>query len=59
MTEAQAPSVQIVPFEPRYRTAFYELNKAWIDQYFVMEPKDHEALEHPERSVLAPGGKFS
>lgn len=58
MTAAEAPSLEIVPFEPRYRQAFYELNKAWIDQYFVMEPKDHEALEHPERSVLQPGGEI-
>ncbi len=58
MPQAEAPPLQIVPFEPRYRQAFYALNKAWIDVYFVMEPKDHEALEHPERSVLEPGGEI-
>lgn len=58
MPEAEVPSLQIVPFEPRYRRAFYELNKAWIDAYFTMEPKDHESLEHPERSVLKPGGQI-
>lgn len=57
-TMPEALSLQIVPFEPRYRQAFYTLNKAWIDAYFVMEPKDHEALEHPERSVLEPGGQI-
>ena len=46
----------IVAFEPRYKKAFYELNKAWIDRYFTMEPKDHETLGHPERTILEPGG---
>lgn len=51
-----APDLEIVAYEPRFKRAFYDLNKAWIDQYFAMEPKDHETLGHPERSILEPGG---
>ena len=51
-----AADLEIVAFEPRFKKAFYELNKAWIDRYFTMEPKDYETLEHPEKSILEPGG---
>jgi len=50
------PGLAIVPYEPLYRQSFYELNRAWIDRYFTMEPKDHETLGHPEQSILEPGG---
>ncbi|MDG1573407.1 GNAT family N-acetyltransferase [Robiginitalea sp. M366] len=48
--------VRIVPYAPRYRQAFHDLNKAWIDQYFTMEPIDHQVLEHPATYILDPGG---
>lgn len=51
-----AADLDIVAFEPCYKKAFYDLNKAWIDRYFTMEPKDFETLEHPEQSILEPGG---
>lgn len=53
---SQVADLEIVAFEPRYKKAFYDLNKAWIDRYFAMEPKDFETLEHPEQSILEPGG---
>lgn len=56
MPKDQAPALQIVPFEPRYRSAFYDLNRAWIERYFTMEAKDHETLGHPELSIIEPGG---
>jgi len=54
--DARAADLVIVAYEPRYKEAFYQLNKAWIDRYFTMEPKDHETLGHPERNILEPGG---
>ena len=54
--DPRAADLVIVAFEPRYKKAFYELNKAWIDRYFTMEAKDYETLEHPERAILEPGG---
>jgi len=54
--DARAADLVIVAYEPPYKEAFYQLNKAWIDRYFTMEPKDHETLGHPERNILEPGG---
>ena len=49
-------SVHIVPFAPQYKTAFRDLNKAWIEEYFRMEPGDFVALDHPETYILDKGG---
>ncbi len=38
--------------------AFRELNEEWITKYFVLEPKDHEALGDPETHILSKGGQI-
>jgi len=48
--------VEIVPFEPRLRGYFYQLNAAWLQKHFVIEPIDEQVLRDPERQVLAAGG---
>ncbi|MBT8234642.1 MAG: GNAT family N-acetyltransferase [Bacteroidia bacterium] len=48
--------IQLVPYTPEYRDVFKELNEAWIRQYFKMEDKDHESLDHPEETILDKGG---
>ena len=50
--------MQILPYQPAFAPAFAALNRAWIEQYFTMEPFDHEVLAHPERHILEPGGKL-
>ena len=56
MIENSETEVKIVSYEPKYATAFYQINKSWIDRYFKMEPKDHETLEHPEEHIINLGG---
>ena len=48
--------IRIVPYEPRFRQVFYELNKEWITKYFEMEEADVRALEHPQEYILDKGG---
>lgn len=50
-----APTI-IRPFQPSDRAAFKELNLAWINQYFTIEPEDIAQLEHPEATILDKGG---
>ena len=38
--------------------AFRRLNEEWITRYFAMEGKDEHSLEHPERTILEPGGRI-
>jgi ribosomal protein S18 acetylase RimI-like enzyme len=51
-----ADTVRIVPYQAELRRHFYELNRAWIEQYFAMEPPDERALLRPEQEILAKGG---
>lgn len=46
----------ITDYAPRHRVAFKALNVEWIETYFRMEAKDHEALDDPEANILARGG---
>ena len=37
--------------------AFRQLNEEWISEYFVLEPRDEEALADPRRNILERGGR--
>lgn len=47
---------QIIPFSPELQPSFESINKAWVTQYFTLEPFDIEQLEQPEKTVLSRGG---
>ncbi len=49
-------SVEIIDYEPKFQSAFRELNVAWISKYFKMEAADYKALDHPEEYILNKGG---
>ena len=48
--------VQVVPYAPRHRERFRELNLAWITEYFRVEDADRRALDDPEGYILGHGG---
>lgn len=50
-------SVQIVPYNRQHAKAFYDLNKQWIEQFFVMEPSDYASLENPDK-IIEQGGSI-
>ena len=50
------PPLQLRPFGPADAAAFRELNKAWIERYFGLEPPDHEVLNDPVGCIIQPGG---
>ena len=54
--QRESDNVQIVDYTPAYQQAFHDLNEEWISQYFKMEEADYKALDHPQESVLDPGG---
>jgi len=45
-------------FAPGDDIHFRRLNEEWITRYFVMEPKDHDALADPQKTILSPGGRI-
>lgn len=51
-------TVFIRTYRPDDQPAFQQLNEAWIQHYFTLEPHDREQLEHPDVHVLPDGGQI-
>jgi GNAT superfamily N-acetyltransferase len=49
-------SVSILPFQSKYSKNFKDLNVAWLDRYFYVEPKDTVLLEDCENSIINKNG---
>jgi DNA-binding MarR family transcriptional regulator/GNAT superfamily N-acetyltransferase len=54
--ERESQKIKIVSYQPKYRSAFKELNVEWISTYFKMEEEDYKALNNPEAYILKKGG---
>lgn len=48
--------IEIIEYNSQYQTAFQNLNKEWITQFFVMEGPDYKALDYPQEYILDKGG---
>ena len=48
--------ITIIPYEPKYSHYFTQLNRAWIEELFVLEPVDIKTIENPKQHILDPGG---
>lgn len=48
--------VEIVPFKPEYAADFADLNKTWLQKYFVVEPVDAKMLADPKHFFVDKGG---
>ncbi|MEP2278043.1 GNAT family N-acetyltransferase [Maribacter sp.] len=48
--------LSIVPYEPKYTENFRDLNIAWITEYFKVDKKDKELLEHSQSKIIDKGG---
>jgi GNAT superfamily N-acetyltransferase len=51
--------IRVVPYatsRPDHRESYRALNLAWIERHFVVEPRDRQELDDPERHILARGG---
>lgn len=49
--------MKIVPYDPKYKQEFIEMNKAWIEQMFTLEKEDVAVLEGIDQS-LEEGGQI-
>ena len=49
-------SLKIIPFEPQYAPKFRDLNLAWLNAYFYVEPKDAQLLVNSESNIIDEGG---
>ena len=49
--------MRVVPYEPRFKNDFVEMNKAWIRDMFVLEAEDISFFNNFE-GMLAQGGEI-
>ena len=52
------PAVKVVPYRQEFRDAFEQLNREWIESYFVLEDLDREVFRDPQNKILKPGGEI-
>ena len=48
--------VQIISFDIKYSSHFYNLNVEWLEKYFYIEPYDEKVLSNPEEFIIDKGG---
>ena len=48
----------VVSYREEFRAAFEQLNRAWIEAYFVLEEPDREVFRDPRATILEPGGEI-
>lgn len=49
-------TIEIVDYTPECQPWFEQLNRAWIEKYFWMEPIDIAVLQQPEEHIICKGG---
>lgn len=50
-------TVEIVPYDSKFRQDFYDMNIAWLAKYFTVEPQHIVVLVDPEKELLKDGGE--
>ena len=48
----------VVRYREEFRAAFEQLNRDWIETYFVLEEPDREVFSDPRAKILDPGGEI-
>ncbi|PKD20271.1 GNAT family acetyltransferase [Salegentibacter salinarum] len=50
--------MEIISFKSAYAEDFKNLNLAWLEKYFWVEPHDEEVLGRPEKYIIETGGNI-
>lgn len=56
MNSISMPFIDIIDYLPELQPHFERINKAWVEQYFSLEPFDIAQLENPQENILDKGG---
>lgn len=49
--------MKVVPYDPKYKQAFIDMNMAWIKAMFTVEEGDRETFSHVD-DIIADGGQI-
>ncbi|MGI6045999.1 MAG: GNAT family N-acetyltransferase [Eggerthellaceae bacterium] len=50
--------MQVIPYDPKYKQDFIDMNQAWISEMFKMEAEDLRELENIEEAIALGGQIF-
>ena len=50
--------MKVVPYDPKYKEAFIQMNRAWISEMFALEAEDERVLSTFEQSLQQGGQIF-
>ena len=50
--------IRIVDYDASFAKHFADLNYEWIAKYYGVEQHDREQLDHPDETVITPGGQI-
>lgn len=56
MSQQINENIEIIEFEPGLAKDFKDLNLAWLQKYFEVEPADEKVLYNPQGQVIDKGG---
>ena len=51
-------NIEISKYNAKYDQSFYELNKSWIEEFWVLEESDVKDLLKPRESIIDLGGEI-
>ncbi len=51
-------TISILDYKKEHQPYFEKFNRAWIEEWFTMEPLDEWVLTNPEEAILKDGGKI-
>jgi len=54
--EQKLRDIEIINYNSKYDHSFYELNKSWIEEFWILENSDLKDLLKPEESIIDLGG---
>lgn len=49
---------KIIGYNPQYKNDFIRLNKAWLEEYFYVEPHDLETFNNIENDIIEKEGEI-
>ena len=49
--------IEITNYNTKYDQSFYELNKSWIEEFWILEASDLKDLLKPQESIIDLGGE--
>ena len=55
--EQSLRNIEITNYNSKYDQSFYELNKSWIEEFWMLEESDLKDLLKPKESIIDLGGE--